>query len=53
MINLDRFSFPLSQEYASRECPYCGDYPCSCYVVERQEEMDEFVDESWSRGMFE
>lgn len=44
MPSLDRFSHPLSQEYASRECAYCGDYPCTCYNIDKEAELDRIAD---------
>lgn len=46
-VCLDRFSHHMSWEYASKECPYCDDYPCTCYRIEDRERMDEFVSDSW------
>lgn len=51
-INLDRFSSPLSTEYASHTCAYCGDSPCTCYTIgddwrEEQERMEAYIDDSY------
>lgn len=47
MPSLDRFSHLLSQEYASRECAYCGDYPCTCYRVEDREKESDMIADTW------